>query len=58
MEDFYKSSKFVIAFLTMTLLIQMTFGESVTVMYLYLILFSMIILQSGQFISFLEGVFK
>lgn len=58
MKEFYQSSGFVISFLIMTLIINMGMGTDFTNMFLLLVLFSMIILNADQFISFMEGSFK
>lgn len=57
MQAFLESSKFIISFMVMTIFIQMIFGTDVTTNFLWLVLFSMVILQSDKFINMTKGVF-
>lgn len=57
MQAFLESSKFIISFMILTIFIQMIFGTDVTTNFLWLVLFSMIILQSDKFIQMTKGAF-
>lgn len=55
MEGFYKSGKFIIGFLSITLAIESAFGEKVSENMCLFVLFSMVILNASKFSSFLKG---
>lgn len=57
MKNFYEGYSFVISFLVLELFINMSFGESVTVGFLWLVLFSMIMTNSKKFTDFLNEHF-
>lgn len=57
MKEFYEDFGFIIAFLVMVLIIGVVTGEKVTKWFLYLVLFSMIILNADKTISMLKGAF-
>ena len=53
-ENFYKDFGFIIGFLVGSLVIEMTFGEKVQYHFLLLVLFSMLILNSTNFLKFVD----
>ena len=53
-ENFYKDFGFIIGFLVGSLVIEMTFGEKVQYHFLILVLFSMLILNSTDFLKFVD----
>ena len=57
MKEFYNDFGFIIAFLIMVLIIGVIGGEKVTKWFLYLVLFSMIILNADKAIELLKGAF-
>lgn len=57
MKQFYKDFGFIIGFLIMSLIIEMAFGEKVQFYFLILVLFSMVILNSTNFVSFVDEKF-
>lgn len=53
-ENFYKDFGFIIGFLVGSLVIEMAFGEKVQYHFLILVLFSMLILNSTDFLKFVD----
>lgn len=57
-KAFYKDFGFIVAFLILVLVIQMSLGNNFTNKFLVLVLFGMIILNSNNFIMFLQNSFE
>lgn len=57
-KAFYKDFGFIVAFLILVLVIQMSLGNNFTNKFLVLVLFGMIILNSNNFIIFLQNSFE
>lgn len=57
-KAFYKDFGFIVAFLILVLVIQMSLGNNFTNKFLVLVLFGMIILNSKNFIIFLQNSFE
>lgn len=57
-EEFYKSFGFIVAFLVLTLFIQMTFNSKIANGFLTLVLLSMITVNSDKFNTMLTKIFK
>ena len=51
MKDFYNSFTFILAFLILTLIINMIFGATVTEKFLLLVLLSMVVVNSDAVVS-------
>ena len=58
LKGFYEDTSFILAFLVLLLVIQATLGDSFTRWFLLLILFSMIMINSDKFITFIEEAMK
>lgn len=54
MKQFYKDFGFIIGFMTGTLVIGMVFGDKVQYYFLILVLLSMLIMNSTDFINFVD----
>ena len=57
MKDFYKSYTFILSFMGLEIAISMLFGEQFTLWFLYLVLLSMILLNSETFVNFFNNTF-
>jgi hypothetical protein len=57
LQAFYEDSGFIIAFLVLILIIQMTMSDKIAVMFLFLVLASMIMFNAGAFTSLLRRAF-
>lgn len=55
MQDFIKSYPFILSFLFMTLLIQMTLGDRITYQFLWLVLLSMLVVNHNKIKQVLKG---
>ena len=58
LKSFYEDTTFIVSFLVMVIVIQMTLGKKFTDWFLILVLFSIIIINSDKFITFLQDSFK
>lgn len=57
MKEFYKSYTFILSFMGLEIAISMLFGEQFTLWFLYLVLFSMVLLNSEKFVDFFNNTF-
>ena len=57
MKDFYNSYTFILSFLALELAISMMFGEKFTEAFLWLVLLSMVLINSQTFIDFFNNTF-
>ena len=57
MKDFYESYTFILSFLGLEIAISMMFGQQFTEWFLYLVLFSMVLLNSQKFVDFFNNTF-
>ena len=57
MKEFYQSYTFILSFLGLEIAISMLFGEAFTLWFLYLVLFSMVLINSEKFVDFFENTF-
>lgn len=58
MQTFYKDFGFVIAFMILTLVIEMSMGEKAQLYFLLLVLFSMIVINADDFNKFVDKYFS
>jgi hypothetical protein len=58
LKNLYQDTGFIIAFMVMIIVIEITLGNKITNKFLYLVLFSMIVLNSDKFTSFMKEAFK
>lgn len=56
-ENIYNNMTFIISFLVLALVLQMFAGNKVLERFLVLVLFSMIIINSGKFVEFISNRF-
>ena len=57
MKEFYQSYTFILSFMGLEIAISMLFGEDFTLWFLYLVLFSMVLLNSETFVNFFDSTF-
>lgn len=55
-QKIFSSYKTLIGFMILCVFVQMILGDQVLTAFLWLVLFSMIIINSGDFIAFLQGL--
>ena len=58
LQEFFSSFKTLIGFLILCIFIQMIFGDKVLTNFLWLILFSMLIINYQEFTSFMQNLNK
>lgn len=57
MKEFYQSYTFILSFMGLEIAISMLFGEDFTLAFLYLVLFSMVLINSETFVDFFNNTF-
>lgn len=57
MKSFYESYTFILSFVILEVAINLLFGDKFTEWFLYLMLFSMVLINSEKFVAFVDEKF-
>lgn len=57
MKSFYESYTFILSFVILEVAINLLFGDKFTEWFLYLVLFSMVLINSEKFVAFVDEKF-